>query len=135
MDLLNTLSGAMGGGKSGSVIAALIPMIQKHGGLPGLMKMFQGAGLGNVVQSWISSGQNLPISPAQVAQVFGGASGMLGDVSKQAGVSTDEAASEISSALPSLVDKLSPGGAMPGGDFADMAKKALASGALGKLFG
>ena len=136
MDLLNTLGKAMGGGGSSSnLLTTLLPLLQQMGGLEGLKKAFDGAGLGNLIQSWIGTGQNLPISAAQVTQVFGGAGGVLGALSQQTGMSQDAAAGEVARVLPGLVDTLSPDGALPKGDLASLAKSALASGALGKLFG
>jgi uncharacterized protein YidB (DUF937 family) len=41
------------------------------GGLGGLVAKFQQAGLGDVVSSWIGSGQNQAISPDQLGQVLG----------------------------------------------------------------
>jgi uncharacterized protein YidB (DUF937 family) len=136
VDLLNSLGSAMGGGKSpASLITIVLPLLQKAGGLDGLMKMFEGAGLGNILQSWIGKGENLPISAAQVSQVFGGANGLLGQVAKETGVAPDVAAGQLSTALPTLVDALSPDGGMPTGNLMDLAKSAMSSGALGKLLG
>jgi uncharacterized protein YidB (DUF937 family) len=135
MNLLNSLGSAMGGGKTPTLMAALLPLLQKAGGLDGLKKMFDGAGLGNIIQSWISTESNLPISADQVSSVLGGANGLLGSAAKEAGMAPDAAATELASSLPSLVDTLSPGGSLPTGDLMDMAKSALGGGALGKLLG
>lgn len=135
MDLLNTLGKAMGGGSNSNLLATLLPLLQREGGLQGLLQKFEGAGLGNLVQSWIGTGQNLPVSAAQLTQLFGGADGLLGAVSQQTGMPADAAAGELAKSLPGLVDSLTPDGTIPSGDFASLAKSALAKGALGKLFG
>ena len=41
------------------------------GGLAGLMEKFQSAGLGEQMNSWVGTGQNLPVSPDQLGGVFG----------------------------------------------------------------
>ena len=41
------------------------------GGLGGLVEKFQQAGLGDVVGSWIGTGQNQPISADQLSSVLG----------------------------------------------------------------
>lgn len=43
------------------------------GGLTGLIKSFEQNGLGGGVASWVGTGQNLPISPAQLQGVIGSA--------------------------------------------------------------
>ena len=64
------------GGQGGQ--AALLQMVLgmlanngQGGGLAGLMEKFQAAGLGEQVNSWVGSGQNLPVSPEQLGGVFG----------------------------------------------------------------
>jgi uncharacterized protein YidB (DUF937 family) len=41
------------------------------GGLGGLLKRFQEGGYGNVIDSWIGTGQNQPVSPGQLGSVLG----------------------------------------------------------------
>ena len=135
MNLLDTLGKSLGGGGSPNLLAVLLPLLQQQGGLTGLLKQLEGAGLGDIVKSWLGSGANLPISAAQVTQALGGAGGLLGAVSQQTGLSADEAASQMARLLPGAVDALTPDGAVPTGDLASLARSALSSGALGKLFG
>lgn len=136
MGLLDQLGGAVGGmlgqGKGGGVNALLlqqlIAMLSKPGALGNLTSAFQGAGLGNVLQSWLGSGQNLPISADQVKQVLG--SGAVASLAKSVGIGESDASSALAGLLPQVIDKLSPGGDLPaGGDLGG----ALAS--LGKLLG
>jgi len=79
MGLLDQVGGALGGalGQSGGGVKAillqqLVAMLSKPGALQQLMSSFKGAGLENILQSWIGTGQNLPISADQVTQVLGG---------------------------------------------------------------
>ena len=46
-------------------------LIERHGGLPGIIAQLEQQGLGNTVRSWIGTGPNQPISPDQVHQAFG----------------------------------------------------------------
>ncbi len=105
------LAGAKGGGANAMLMQQLISMMSKPGALSSLMAAFQKQGLDSVVQSWIGTGQNLPISADQVQKVFG--NDMLGQLASKAGMQTPEAASALSGLLPQVVDKLSPGGKMP----------------------
>ncbi len=60
------------GGSSNPLGQQLLQMINNHpGGLAGLIQTFHQKGLGDVVNSWVSTGQNQPISPDQVHSAFG----------------------------------------------------------------
>lgn len=84
-----------------------------HGGLGGLVAKFQQAGLGDVIGSWISNGQNQPVSGDQLTQVLG--SDALSGLAQQLGVNPEAAASQLSNLLPGLIDQLTPGGQAPAG--------------------
>jgi len=115
MGILDQVAGALAGGKGAGVNALLlqqlVSMLSKPGALDGLLAAFHKNGLGSIVQSWVGTGQNLPISAAQVQQVLG--SGMLGELAAKAGVQAPDAASALSHLLPQVVDKLSPQGNLP----------------------
>ena len=44
-------------------LAAVESLIQKHGGVQGLVRQFEKQGLGSVAKSWVGRGENHPISP------------------------------------------------------------------------
>jgi uncharacterized protein YidB (DUF937 family) len=92
----------------------------QNGGLPGLMDRFQEAGLGNAVSSWIGTGENVPVTPAQVQQALG--DGPLQQISEEAALSQDETANHLSELLPTLVDKLTPAGHIPPGGLGEMSE-------------
>jgi len=81
------------------------------GGLSGLIETFKNKGLGEVVTSWISTGQNLPISGEQIKQVLG--SEKIQEIAAKAGISKDEVAKHLSELLPQVIDKLTPNGKIP----------------------
>jgi uncharacterized protein YidB (DUF937 family) len=101
---------AAGGGGQGALVQALMGLLA-GGGLQQLVSSFQQKGLGDVVGSWISTGQNRPISPDQVQQALG--PDQLGRLSQQTGLDTGALAGQLSSLLPSLVDRLTPDGNVP----------------------
>lgn len=88
------------------------------GGLHGLVSRFQEAGLGNVISSWIGSGQNVPITPEQLQQALG--DGPLQQISEETGLTEYDAADQLSDMLPDLVDKLTPAGHVPRGGLGNM---------------
>ena len=84
-----------------------------QGGLGGLMAKFQNAGMGGVADSWVSNGQNEPISGDQLTNVLG--EDAMADFAQQAGMSQGDAAGQLSNILPGLIDKLTPNGNAPAG--------------------
>ncbi len=97
---------------------ALIANNGQTGGLHGLVERFQEAGLGNVISSWIGSGQNVPVTGTQIRQVLG--DGHLQQISEETGITEDETADRLSEMLPELVDKLTPAGHIPQGGLGNM---------------
>lgn len=119
MGLLDQLGQAAGGmmgsgGDQSPLMKAVIGLLGQNssvGGLGGLIQAFQKNGLGDIVNSWVSTGKNLPISPDQIKQ--GLSSDVLNQLAAQAGLSPDAAGGQLAALLPGLIDKLTPGGKMP----------------------
>ncbi|OWW20486.1 YidB family protein [Noviherbaspirillum denitrificans] len=88
------------------------------GGVHGLVHQFNEAGLGNVIQSWIGTGQNVPITADQMQQVLD--PGQLSQISEETGLPEPEAASQLGDMLPDLIDKLTPAGHVPPGGLGNM---------------
>ena len=115
-DVLGGLLGGAGGNSGGGGVGAVLGGVLAGGaggagGLGSLLEQFQRAGFGEQVSSWVGGGQNLPISPAAIAQVFGGEA--LAQVAQQAGVSEAEASEGLSQLLPEVVDRVTPDGQVP----------------------
>jgi uncharacterized protein YidB (DUF937 family) len=81
------------------------------GGLGGLLESFKRSGQGDVINSWIGTGANKSISPAQLTDALG--ADTLNQLSSQTGLSTQDLTNQLSQALPHVVDKLSPEGRLP----------------------
>jgi uncharacterized protein YidB (DUF937 family) len=106
----------MGGATQGQHKGALSAILDyvnspQVGGISGLQRMFQEKGLGGIVSSWISTGQNLSISPDQLQNVLH--SDALQQIAQKHGIDTSQLTSAMSSLLPNLVDKLTPNGQVP----------------------
>jgi uncharacterized protein YidB (DUF937 family) len=129
MGLFDQVVGAVGGGKGlqAVLLQQLVAMLSQPGALAKLTSAFQQQGLSNILQSWLGTDANLPISPAQVTQVLG--SNTLSEMAGKAGVAVPEAASTIASLLPQVIDQISPSGQAPAaGELHGLL------GAVGKLF-
>lgn len=121
-------SGMLGGRQADGPIGAIIGMLAQHpGGLSGLVSQLQQSGLGDIVNSWVSTGQNQPVSPGQLSGMFN--SDQLGQLAQTLGTDQEGALGHLSQLLPQVVDKLSPQGTLP----ADSDWMSQAGGLLGGL--
>ncbi|MFZ3469358.1 YidB family protein [Streptomyces sp. 4.24] len=140
-DLGSLLGGLLGGGSGGqggsggggNILGALLGALMGGGGgaqaaggagnnpLGGLMDMLTKSGLVDQAQSWVGTGENQPVSGAQIAEAL--PNDTLAKVAEQAGVSPEAAADQIAQALPQAVDKLSPQGSLPSGSLEDIIKQ------------
>jgi uncharacterized protein YidB (DUF937 family) len=126
MNLLgNILGQVLGGGQNAggdnplmSIVGSMLSNDGGQGGLGGLVEKFNEAGLGDVVQSWIGKGDNLPVSADQISQVLGNDG--IASIAKQLGLGDGEAAGQLSQMLPGLIDKLTPGGEAPAGGLGNL---------------
>jgi uncharacterized protein YidB (DUF937 family) len=101
-----------GGGGLGDLIGGMLGGgAAAGGGLGDLLQRFQQAGYGEQAQSWVGTGQNLPIPADIIGQIFG--SGSLSQIAQQAGLSEHEASEGLSQLLPEVVDRVTPGGQVP----------------------
>src|SRR6266436_7232761 len=97
---------------SNPLASSVMQMINSQpGGLSGLLQQFHDKGLGGLVSSWVSTGQNLPISADQLQHVLG--SEQVKQLAAQAGISPETASSHLTQLLPMLIDKLTPNGHVP----------------------
>jgi uncharacterized protein YidB (DUF937 family) len=114
-DLLGGLTGgskaAGGGGGGASMLAALAPLLGSllaSGGLQKLLSQFQAQGMGAKANSWMSTGENEPLTGEEVRQVVGEET--VREAASRLGVSEDEAASDLAQLIPKIVDNASPEG-------------------------
>jgi len=103
--------GLLGGVVGAGMVSVVNGVLEKHGGLPGVVNEFEKNGLGATVKSWVSTGPNLPVSAEQVQQVLG--SDLLQQLSAKVGMAVPELAQQLAKVLPVAVDKMTPGGVMP----------------------
>lgn len=94
-----------------------LQLLASSGGLSGLAQQFQQAGLGPQMGSWVSTGQNLPISPEQLLQAFG--QGQMQQMAASSGMDVGQLSGGLSDLLPQLIDGLTPQGQIPAGGVDD----------------
>ncbi|MER5934598.1 YidB family protein [Streptomyces sp. NPDC002054] len=143
-DLGSLLGGLLGGGQSGgggggNILGALLGQLMGGAGggaggaagaqaaagngnpLGGLLDMLNRSGLVDQAQSWVGTGENQPVSGAQIKEALPGDT--LQKVAEEAGVSPDQAADQIAQTLPQAVDKLTPDGQVPSGSLEDIIRQ------------
>jgi uncharacterized protein YidB (DUF937 family) len=125
--LLGSLMGGMMGGgqqqQQNPLLAIALQMLQQNGGLEGILGKFQQAGFGEQADSWVSTGQNLPIDPGALGQVFGQEE--LGQIARQTGMSQQDLSGGLADLLPGLIDGMTPKGQVPA-ESSDLVNQALA---------
>ena len=117
-DALRKLTGAAG---AASPQAGGNPLIQhvlsmlndpSTGGLQGLVDKFHAKGLGGIVNSWVGTGQNQPISAEQITQALGS---HVQQIAQASGTPASGVAQQLAALLPTVIDKLTPQGSVPAG--------------------
>jgi uncharacterized protein YidB (DUF937 family) len=107
---VTNLGGSALGEQHAGTLSAIMEYINSPqvGGISGLQQKFQEKGLGGLVSSWISSGQNLPISADQLQSVLH--SDALNQAAAKFGVDPGHLTSMMTQLLPHVVDKMTPTG-------------------------
>ena len=119
--MLGQGGGQGGQGGQAALLQLVLGMLANNGqggGLAGLMEKFQSAGLGEQVNSWVGTGQNLPVSPEQLGGVFG--QDQMSQMAEKMGLSTGDLGAQLSQMLPQAVDQFTPGGQAPQGGLGDL---------------
>jgi uncharacterized protein YidB (DUF937 family) len=83
-------------------------------GLESLVDRLRSGGLGQQVDSWISSGRNEPVEPRQLETALGDRE--VDQLSRETGMDRGGLLGALSALLPGLVDGLTPRGQMPRSD-------------------
>jgi len=123
-----------GGGARSPLLMALLPIVLSmlsqrgrnssgaaasasaggFGGLGDLLERFTQRGYGPQAASWVGTGENKPLPPEAIDEVFD--TQELQQMANQAGVSRDDVRSGLSELLPDVIDHVTPGGAVPEAD-------------------
>lgn len=138
MSFLNDLLGAVQGNEGGgsSLVSVAGQLIEKAGGVQGLVAILQQHGLGEAVQSWVGTGANLPVSSDQLGQALhnGGLGSLLQEAAGKLGMDQGQLLGQLSQVLPHAVDHLTPNGEVPAQGAGGFDLGSLAS-LAGKLLG
>lgn len=98
--------GSVSGGSSSSGLGGML-----GGGLGELLNRFSQNGRGDLMQSWIGTGPNQSVSPQELETSLG--PDTVDSLSRETGLDRGDLLSQLSQALPQVVDKLTPNGRLP----------------------
>jgi uncharacterized protein YidB (DUF937 family) len=97
------LDGLVEGMVGAEMVYVVNGILQKHGGMQGVMSQLQTQGLGPSVSSWMSEGPTAaPATPDQMHQAFG--TQTINDLAAKSGMTPDELAQKLATVLPHAVN-------------------------------
>jgi uncharacterized protein YidB (DUF937 family) len=108
---MGMFDGILGGVVGAGATTLLNSFIEKQGGLQNVVAQFEKNGLGDTMKSWISQGQNLPITADQIHQALG--SDTVKNLAAKMGLPADKLAELLAQHLPQAIDKVTPDGKLP----------------------
>jgi len=111
-DPTNTLTTAAGGDPN-AAITGLDQAIQGAGGLDGLLTRLRAGGLGDEVESWVSTGPNATVEPDKLASALG--PDTVQKLSAGSGLDVGQLLPMLAMFLPQIIDMLTPNGQVPSG--------------------
>ena len=108
----NPLGAGVNQAQGGNLLLQIaLSMLQKNGGLEGVLGKFRQGGLAQQADSWVGTGQNMNISADQLEQVLG--SSTINDLASRVGMPADQAGSAMAQMLPDIINRLTPQGQVP----------------------
>ena len=108
---MGMFDGLLGGIVGAGMVTVINGILDKHGGLQGVVSEFERNGLGPTIQSWVGTGANQPISPDDVHRVVG--PDLLQQLAAKSGLSVQDLTQKLSQVLPQAVDRMTPDGSIP----------------------
>jgi len=138
MGLLDIVGGLLGGEAGGNsqnaLLSAALEFINNQpGGLNGLIEKFNAGGAGEIIGSWIGTGENQPISPETLQNVLG--SDVVDALASKVGIDPAQASGLLAQVLPHVVNGATPNGEVPAGGQIDTSNALGMLSQLAGLFG
>jgi uncharacterized protein YidB (DUF937 family) len=105
------MDGLLGGIIGAGMVSAVNGILEKHGGLQGVVNEFEKNGLGPTISSWVGTGPNQAISPGDLHRALG--PDLLQELAAKTGMSVQQLTEKLAQVLPQAVDTMTPGGSVP----------------------
>lgn len=95
-----------------AIMSAAMALVGSGGsGLPALLEKLRAGGLGEVADTWVGTGDNMPVSAQGLTAALG--ADQISAIAAKTGLPEEAVASGLAKALPGIVDKLTPEGLVP----------------------
>lgn len=107
--LVGSVLGKVMGEKAGMAQVAM-EMFNTNGGVGGILEKFKTGGLADAAASWVGTGDNIPVSADQISSVLG--NDQIAAMAEKFGIDPATLSAQIAEYLPSVVDKMTPNGAV-----------------------
>jgi uncharacterized protein YidB (DUF937 family) len=133
--VLSAVEGGNGqGGQGGqaALLQAVVAQVNNYpGGLPALVEKLRQGGLAEVVESWVGTGSNQPVSGEQLQSALG--DDTIDNIAQSAGQDRSTVLAGLGQLLPHVVDHATPDGNVNSGGLDASALLGSLSGLLGRL--
>jgi uncharacterized protein YidB (DUF937 family) len=103
--------GILGGVVGAEMVTVVSGLIERHGGVGGIVSQLQQQGLGATVKSWVSTGANQPVSAPQLGQALG--MDAINQYAARLGMNPQDLLQKLTQALRQAIDHLTSGGVVP----------------------
>jgi len=108
---MGLFDGVLGGVIGAEMSQVVNGLIERHGGIQGIVAQMEQQGLGATVKSWVGTGANAPISADQIHQAFGPE--MISSLAAKLGIPPGDLAQKLAQVLPQAINHLTPNGVVP----------------------
>jgi uncharacterized protein YidB (DUF937 family) len=108
---MGLFDGVLGGVVGAGMVSIVGDILEKHGGVQGVVSELERKGLGDTVRSWVGTGPNQSISPDQLHEALGAQT--LQQIASRVNLSVPELVQKLAQVLPQAIDKLTPNGVIP----------------------
>jgi uncharacterized protein YidB (DUF937 family) len=108
---MGLMDGLLGGIIGAGMVTTVNSILEKHGGLQGVINEFERNGLGPTINSWVGTGPNQSISPGDLQRALG--PDLLQELAAKTGMSMQDLTDKLAHVLPQAVDTMTPGGTIP----------------------
>lgn len=105
------LDGILGGIVGAEMATVVNGVIERHGGVQGVVSQLESQGLGSTVRSWVGTGSNTPVTGEQLHAALG--PDLMNQLAARIGIPPEELSAKLAQVLPGAIDTLTPNGAVP----------------------
>jgi uncharacterized protein YidB (DUF937 family) len=107
---MGLVDGLLGGAVGAEMVTVVNGLIEKHGGVSGIISQLESQGLGATVKSWVGTGANQPVTGQELQGALGPT---ISEIAAKMGMSSQDLSGKLASILPQAIDKLTPHGVIP----------------------